>query len=443
MTEASQSKKDLTFGQELIANRKQHRLQIADNLGNTITVRVLPISPKKELPQKLRWLQPLNDRIFNARWKAMHIPTMNDPVYVNRRSWSKQVARGKLAKDVTKLFFEHHKLISTLMQTERYTFAQTKAIIDAVEPFLPTWKRNAKDATHTLQPTEGEMIQVTYDPTQKDVAIQLQHLGEGQFKTVYLEVLFHKGTARAHLQMQDQAYQHLLAEQHATLSKYDSPYIIRSTNIGDQYYLEFMNKGDLASESCKCELQKNPARRRQVMRDVCKGIQAVHTKNRVHNDIKPGNVLVDNQWNVKLTDFDCESQENQNLLAGTPLYMSPSKLLFYSTGNPWYTTCAHDDIWALGMTYYETKHGFSKDLRQEFHKINQSKYQITAIKEFLTILVRSLDPRDQEDQIILACFRGDGLLQTLQNVPQELTCLLGTPCTISEIIQQLENIQTQ
>lgn len=39
------------------------------------------------------------------------------------------------------------------------------------------------------------------------------------------------------------------------------------------------------------------------MRQVLEGVQHVHSKNVVHRDLKPENILLDDNLNVKITDF--------------------------------------------------------------------------------------------------------------------------------------------
>lgn len=40
-----------------------------------------------------------------------------------------------------------------------------------------------------------------------------------------------------------------------------------------------------------------------VYRQVLEGVRFIHRKNIVHRDLKPENILLDDQLNVKITDF--------------------------------------------------------------------------------------------------------------------------------------------
>lgn len=69
----------------------------------------------------------------------------------------------------------------------------------------------------------------------------------------------------------------------------------------------------------------------------------------IHRDIKPGNIFIDKDKNVKLGDFGLARPLVDGLArtcAGTPLYMSPE----VNSGHPY---DHKSDIWALGCVIYE------------------------------------------------------------------------------------------
>lgn len=62
-----------------------------------------------------------------------------------------------------------------------------------------------------------------------------------------------------------------------------------------------------------------------IMRQVLRGIEALHDAGFVHSDIKPANIMIDRQGYVRLIDYGraVVINERVTILFGTPLYMAP------------------------------------------------------------------------------------------------------------------------
>ncbi|XP_013146194.1 PREDICTED: phosphorylase b kinase gamma catalytic chain, liver/testis isoform isoform X2 [Papilio polytes] len=94
---------------------------------------------------------------------------------------------------------------------------------------------------------------------------------------------------------------------------------------------------------------------RYIMRQVLEGVRHVHSKNIVHRDLKPENILLDDQLNVKITDFGFAKVLNDGEklfeLCGTPGYLAPETLkanMFEDA--PGYGK--EVDIWACGVIMF-------------------------------------------------------------------------------------------
>jgi len=87
-----------------------------------------------------------------------------------------------------------------------------------------------------------------------------------------------------------------------------------------------------------------------IARQLCGGLAAAHAQGVLHRDLKPGNVLIDNHGQVRITDFGIailQGQPVSHSLTGTPAYMAPEQRKIGATLSP------QTDIYALGLVLYE------------------------------------------------------------------------------------------
>lgn len=91
----------------------------------------------------------------------------------------------------------------------------------------------------------------------------------------------------------------------------------------------------------------------KFMHDVAAGLECLHAHNIIHQDIKPDNVLLDDDCNFLVTDFGISTQsagetsDSSGGIGGTKAYMGPER--FEKDASP----IKMNDIWALGATAYE------------------------------------------------------------------------------------------
>ncbi|KAF8645210.1 hypothetical protein AX16_008037 [Volvariella volvacea WC 439] len=94
---------------------------------------------------------------------------------------------------------------------------------------------------------------------------------------------------------------------------------------------------------------------REWFRSLLSGVEFLHKRGVVHNDIKPANILLSQQGVPVLVDFgfaekydlDSSTAFHSNLSYGTPEYLSPER----ARGLPHDTR--KSDVWSLGVTFFE------------------------------------------------------------------------------------------
>ncbi|CAH8432695.1 unnamed protein product [Schistosoma curassoni] len=139
----------------------------------------------------------------------------------------------------------------------------------------------------------------------------------------------------------------------------DHPNIIRIHDVfeGDAYIFlvsEICQGGELF-DYLTHNVIISEKRTRAIMRQLFDAVNFIHDRQIVHRDLKPENILLDENLNIKVTDFGLavfvDDEEELKETRGTPGYLAPEVLMcgYYEDQPPYGQPV---DIWACGVIMY-------------------------------------------------------------------------------------------
>ena len=128
----------------------------------------------------------------------------------------------------------------------------------------------------------------------------------------------------------------------------------------------------------------------EIILDVLRGIEHLHSRNVVHRDLKPDNILLQGNF-PRITDFGISrivsADSRATMPGGSPVYMSPES--FEGSKSP------QIDIWAAGIIFYEMLAGNTP----YFGKLEELK---TTIRKETPPLLPNTIPQPLKDVIFKA-----------------------------------------
>lgn len=134
------------------------------------------------------------------------------------------------------------------------------------------------------------------------------------------------------------------------------PNIVNIFDVGEEETLHYLVMEFVEGKTLKEYIIEHspvePARAVQIMRQLTSALEHAHQNQIVHRDIKPQNILMDKEGNVKISDFgiamalSATSYTQTNSVLGTVHYLSPEQ----ARGG---TANKKSDIYSLGIVMYE------------------------------------------------------------------------------------------
>jgi tetratricopeptide (TPR) repeat protein/predicted Ser/Thr protein kinase len=203
--------------------------------------------------------------------------------------------------------------------------------------------------------------------------------------------------------------------------------VIRIFDIGEADGIKFISMEFIEGQDLRTRLREKgkfkPAEAASIVVQVCRALDAAHSEGVVHRDLKPQNIMVDEQGRVTVMDFGiARSLETTHgltqtgALVGTLEYMSPEQ----AKGEP---VDARSDLFSLGIIFYELLTG-----HQPYRADTPTGTLFKRVEESATPPMK-LDPAVPRflNDVVLRCLEKNPQLryQTAQEILQDLETWQG------------------
>lgn len=177
-------------------------------------------------------------------------------------------------------------------------------------------------------------------------------------------------------------------------------YEVMATKTKIYFALEYAKGGELFDKVSKGRLKEHIARR--YFQQLITAVDFCHSRGVYHRDLKPENLLLDENDNLKVSDFGlsalAESKRQDGLLhttCGTPAYVAPEVI----------NRKGYDgdkvDVWSCGVILYVLLTGYlpfhDSNLMEMYRKIGKAEFKCPNWfpPDVRRLLTRMLEPKSQ------------------------------------------------
>lgn len=283
------------------------------------------------------------------------------------------------------------------------------------------------------------------------------HIGTGGMATVYLaqDLILERPVAVKVLRLDfhtNEAAMRRFQREAQSATQLVHPNIVSVYDVGEEdgtnyIVMEYVEGTDL-KEYIRERGPLPPREAVRIMTQIVSAIELAHQNRIIHRDIKPQNILIDREGNVKITDFGIAialsetSLTQTNTLLGSVHYLSPEQ----ARGG---MATIRSDIYALGIVLYELLVGevpfegesavsiALKHFQEPLPRISQMLPTVPQSLENVVLKATAKEPLDRYS----SCYEMLEDLQTCLN-PERLHEPMFKPTAFSQETKVLQPIAT-
>lgn len=204
----------------------------------------------------------------------------------------------------------------------------------------------------------------------KEYIVDKKRIGKGSFSTIYKcrhyntdkeyalkEITIDKNKNKLNIKREFEIMRKL---NHENIVKIHD--LIIDKHMNNIYFImDYYEHGDLSKFLNKKPLKEKFTRK--YIKQLSNGLSYLLENKILHRDLKPQNILLSSNYDIKITDFGFATYYNNNsiinTLCGSPMYMAPEII----------TRNGYDyksDLWSVGIIMYEMIHGYTPFNVQNF-----------------------------------------------------------------------------
>lgn len=194
------------------------------------------------------------------------------------------------------------------------------------------------------------------------------------------------------------------------------PHIVRlhevlATKTKIYYVMEFAKGGELFTKVTKGRFSEDLSRR--YFQQLISAVDYCHSRGVYHRDLKLENLLLDENWDLKVTDFGLSAVNDQirsdgflHTLCGTPAYVAPEILEKKGYNG------SKVDVWSCGIILFVLNAGYlpftDSNLMAMYRKIYKGEFRCPKwTSHGLKLLLTRLLDTNPETRITIAEIRND------------------------------------